>query len=128
MKLSIETNAYRAFVDGDPVFVQAIQQAELVSFSVVVLGELRAGFAHGTRRTENERILSQVLAAKRVVVHDVGDSTSAVCARVWSEQRSKGLPIPTNDVWIAAQRLEMDYALITRDAHFRSIAGLVVYP
>jgi len=43
---------------------------------------------------------------------------------IWSDLRSKGLPIPTNDVWIAAQCLEHDFFLLTKDTHFRNISNL----
>ncbi|MEI8139196.1 MAG: PIN domain-containing protein [bacterium] len=35
-------------------------------------------------------------------------------------------PIPTNDIWIAATALELGASLITYDAHFATIPGLIV--
>ncbi|MGA6925230.1 MAG: PIN domain-containing protein [Desulfosarcina sp.] len=34
-------------------------------------------------------------------------------------------PIPSNDIWIAAQSVEHGAELITCDRHFQHIAGLV---
>jgi len=40
--------------------------------------------------------------------------------------RRKGRPIPENDVWIAATALLHGLPLVTRDAHFAHVDGLVV--
>ena len=38
--------------------------------------------------------------------------------------KSKGRPIPKNDLWIAAVALEHHLTLVSRDAHFRDVDGL----
>ncbi len=38
--------------------------------------------------------------------------------------RTKGTPIPTNDLWIAATALEHGYAVYTGDRHFAEIDNL----
>ena len=52
----------------------------------------------------------------------------AESARRYSEVkdilRQKGLPIPENDVWIAAIALQHDLTLVTRDTHFDEVEGL----
>jgi len=128
MRLSVDTNAYRAYLDGDPTCVELIQTASTLAFPAIVVGELRAGFRNGTKISENEEILRQILARRRVVVHDVTEATSFIYASIWTDLRKKGSPIPTNDMWIAAQCLENDFTLLTRDSHFRHIAGLSVMP
>jgi len=37
-----------------------------------------------------------------------------------------GKPIPTNDLWVAAQALEHGAVLITFDQHFHDVPGLRV--
>jgi predicted nucleic acid-binding protein len=39
--------------------------------------------------------------------------------------RKQGTPIPTNDVWIASAALEKGAKLLTFDAHFNNIPGIV---
>ncbi|MBX3424918.1 MAG: PIN domain-containing protein [Pirellulales bacterium] len=39
----------------------------------------------------------------------------------------RGTPIPTNDVWIAAQALQHNLTLDTRDEHFRKVPGLKLW-
>jgi tRNA(fMet)-specific endonuclease VapC len=40
--------------------------------------------------------------------------------------RIKGLPIPANDLWIAALALRHSLAVVTRDKHFEAVEGLTV--
>lgn len=42
-------------------------------------------------------------------------------AYVKSYLRSKGKPIPENDIWIAALSLQHGLTLATRDAHFKEL-------
>jgi tRNA(fMet)-specific endonuclease VapC len=128
VKIAIDTNAYRAFIDGDQNFVSVVQHATKIGLSVVVLGELRAGFQNGSRKSENERVLNKILATQRVEVLDISESTASTDAQVWFALRKKGLPIPTNDIWIAAQCLEAGFTLLTRDSHFSNISGLELLP
>lgn len=52
--------------------------------------------------------------------------TAKIYARVHRELRQQGRPIPTNDMWIAAQALQHGLALDTRDVHFQQVAGLTL--
>ena len=40
--------------------------------------------------------------------------------------KSKGKPIPTNDLWIGATALQHGFAVFSFDGHFRHINGLIV--
>lgn len=45
-------------------------------------------------------------------------------SRVASALREQGTPIPTNDIWIAAQALESGAELLSFDGHFARVPGL----
>jgi predicted nucleic acid-binding protein len=47
-------------------------------------------------------------------------------ARIFLQLRQSGAGIPTNDLWIAALALQHGVALCSSDAHFRSVAGLIL--
>ena len=49
---------------------------------------------------------------------------AASYAEIHKDLKSRGKTIPTNDLWIAAIAIEHGLALYTRDAHFKSVAGL----
>lgn len=126
MNLAIDTNAYRAFVDGEEGCVEMFRKARTIAVPAVVLGELRAGFAYGNQPLQNEAILARILSSNRLRVLEVGEATSHLYAHVWASLRKKGKPIPTDDIWIAAQCLEADLTLMTRDRHFANVDDLRV--
>lgn len=60
-----------------------------------------------------------------VDIIQMGKITSDRYSRIASHLKSQGTPIPSNDIWIAAQSMEHGAELITSDRHFENIAGLV---
>ena len=121
----LDTNVLSEFFFGDPETVEAFQRASSLAVNTIVLGELLAGFAMGNRSGENRRLLARFLANPRVSVHPLGPDTAEHYASVFAQLRRKGRPIPTNDMWVAASALEHGLALLTRDAHFAAIDGLL---
>lgn len=122
----LDTNAYAAFKQGQPDAVDIVQRATRLALSSTVLGELLAGFAVGSREAKNRGELQQFLESDRVYILSVDDGTAAYYATVYRILRSKGRPIPTNDIWIAASALQHGYALFSYDGHFQHVDGLLV--
>jgi tRNA(fMet)-specific endonuclease VapC len=122
----VDTNAYTAFKLGDSAIVAVLQHATEIIVSVTVLGELLAGFAAGSRQSENRAELTRFLNSPRVRVAHCGAATADFYALVYAALRRQGQPIPTNDLWIAASCLEHGAALLTRDGHFEHVGGLRV--
>ncbi|MCG2778167.1 MAG: PIN domain-containing protein [Desulfobacterales bacterium] len=60
-----------------------------------------------------------------VELAQIGKITSDRYARIAALLKQQGTPIPTNDIWIAAQTMEHGAELITSDHHFERISGLV---
>ena len=122
--LILDTNAYSGFLSGDPAILDALGEAESVKMSVVVLGELFAGFRGGRRRSQNLRYLNSFLAKRSVEVLDISRETSEVFGQIKYSLKEAGTPIPINDVWIAAQALETGSILATFDRHFAKVPGV----
>ena len=72
----------------------------------------------------NKEIIRRFLEKSTVTIVDATHETAEVYAQVKDGLRKSGRPIPTNDVWIAAQVLEAGAVLVTYDSHFRAIPGL----
>jgi tRNA(fMet)-specific endonuclease VapC len=124
--IAIDTNAYTAFKRGDPATVSVLEHAVELLISAIVLGELLAGFAAGSRHSENRSELTRFLDSPRVKLVLCGAATADYYALVYAALRRQGQPIPTNDMWIAASCLEHGAALLTFDGHFQNIGGLRV--
>jgi tRNA(fMet)-specific endonuclease VapC len=94
--------------------------------SPIVVGELEGGFRSGIREERNLADLSSFLAHSSVEVLPLTRRTASFYGRLAAALRRRGRPIPTNDVWIAAQALEAGADLISYDAHFGEIEGLAL--
>lgn len=124
----LDTNGYRKLLEGkDEKVLQIMEKADKVFLSVIVLGELAAGFKGGSREQINKDILEKFLLKASVEILDVGRETAEVYGEVKNDLSKKGTPIPTNDLWIGSQAIETGSVLITYDRHFLKIAGLRVW-
>ena len=121
----LDTSAYVGFKRNAVEAVEIIVKAELIIFSPVVMGELMFGFRNGTRFKENMDDLDRFLKHEVVDLLPIGKITSDRYSRIAVKLRQQGTPIPTNDIWIAAQAMEQGAELITSDQHFDKISGLV---
>ena len=96
--IMLDTNAYVAFKQGQPEAVEIIQRAARLALGSIVLGELLAGFAVGSREAKNRAELQQFLASDRVHTLTIDEGTAAYYATIYRNLRQKGRPIPTSDI------------------------------
>ncbi|HXR58970.1 MAG TPA: type II toxin-antitoxin system VapC family toxin [Burkholderiales bacterium] len=122
--LVLDTNAYSRALRGDPAAVEPLRSASEIHIPLMVLGELLAGFAAGSRAERNRRDLAEFMSAPRVSLMRPDERTAHRYAGVVTALRESGRPIPTNDVWIAALALQAGMPLLTFDAHFGWVPGL----
>ncbi|AOY60160.1 type II toxin-antitoxin system VapC family toxin [Desulfococcus multivorans] len=125
MKLILDTSAYVGFKLGYPELVEYLTRADLIFISPIVLGELMFGFRNGSRFSKNMEELNRFLSHPVVETITMTDITSDRYSRIAAQLRRQGTPIPSNDIWIAAQTMETGAELITTDRHFDHIEGLV---
>lgn len=125
MRIMLDTNAYSAFKKGDVETIEALASSDEILIPTPVLGELRSGFRAGTREAAKLKELEAFLTAPRVRIHPLGEETAIFYTEIYHSLKTAGTPIPTNDLWIAAAALETGSILLTGDAHFDSVAGLV---
>lgn len=125
MKILLDTTAYVAFKQNMSALVEHILKAERILFSPIVLGELMFGFRHGSRFPDNRADLHAFLEHPAVELVQIGEVTADRYSRIAMDLKHRGRPIPTNDIWIAAQAIEHGAELITLDLHFEKISGLV---
>lgn len=124
MKLALDTNRYTDLCRGDAFVVETVEQADEVWLPFVVLGELRAGFAVGSKGPRNEAALRRFLLKPGVSFLYANEQTTHHYASVYRQLRTQGTPIPTNDMWIASLVLQHSLALFARDAHFDALPQL----
>lgn len=126
MTVCIDTNVYSALRRGHVRVRSVLESADVAIVPTVVLGELHAGFAAGSRKQTNLSELETFLAKPGVQVYSVTAAVAARYGSIFHALRRAGTPIPTNDIWIAAIALERGARLVTLDTHFDAIPTLNV--
>ncbi len=125
MKLLLDTNAYVGFKSGHTEIVDYLTMSNLILISPIVSGELMFGFRNGSRFDQNMLELNKFLSHKAVDTIQISDITTDRYSRIATHLRKQGTPIPSNDIWIAAQTMETGAELVTMDQHFKKIPGLI---
>lgn len=126
MTFSLDTSAFSDFNRGDSRLKKWFHIDNEILISQIVIGELRAGFAAGNRREENEQLLQKFLDSPSVRSVSLTDTTTKLFAEIYINLRKAGTPIGTNDMWIAAISLEYDIPLLTTDGDFAKVRDLTL--
>ena len=125
MRVLLDTNAYTALMADRGQVAKRVRASERVLLSTIVLGELLFGFRNGSRHDWNRAQLDAFLERERVEVVPVTADTAERFGLIAARLRTQGTPIPTNDIWIAAHAMETAAMLLSSDAHFERVAGLL---
>lgn len=126
MRVCIDTNAYSRLMGGHAPLAHLLETADEVLVPATVLGELHAGFEMGSRRETNRRQLDEFLRQPGVRTIIVTDDTAERYGILVSQLMRQGTPLPTNDIWIAASALDVGARLVSYDAHFSHVPGLML--
>lgn len=122
-KVLLDTNVIIALFAGDMALSQHFAEAEVL-VSSTVLGELYYGAYKSAHAAANLSRIEQFAAAIQVLSCD--DMTAQHYGQVKDRLRTKGRPIPENDIWIAAIAQQYSLSLATRDEHFKDVDGLAL--
>jgi tRNA(fMet)-specific endonuclease VapC len=114
----LDTSAYSNFKRGDRQIVDLIDRADWLGIPAVVLGELWVGFLQGGRLSANQAELEEFLAHPAVEELTVDREVSQIYAEIVVSLRRAGRPVPSNDIWIAANAARAGATVLTYDPHF----------
>ncbi len=117
----LDTVAYSHFKRGEARIARMLDRAEWIGVPVIVIGELCAGFAKGSKFQKNLDELDEFLASPVVETLPVDRRIAEVFGEMIESLRRSGRPTPVNNVWIAATCASAGATLLTWDAHFRFI-------
>jgi predicted nucleic acid-binding protein len=125
-RLLLDTSAYSAMRRGDERLLAPVQEASGVFVTPVVIGELLYGFAGGGLERQNRERLREFLDSERIDVLSVDEETAERYAVIRDHLRRQGIPIPANDLWIAASAAQHGLVLMTLDSHFKNVPQVLV--
>lgn len=123
-KISLDSNAYTFYIKGYSIIEKELERADKVYISTIVLGELLAAFKKGKKEKESLGFLEKFLSKLTVEILPVSRETAEIYGQIKSLLDKQGTPIPSNDLWIAANAIETGSVLLTYDKHFLEVPGL----
>jgi tRNA(fMet)-specific endonuclease VapC len=121
-KYLLDTNIVIAVFAGDPNVLQQLTESTEVFLPAIVLGELYYGARKSTHVDANISRIDELAASSAVVGCNI--DTSRHYGRIKNDLRTKGRPIPENDIWIAAMAQQHELTLVSRDGHFNEVDSL----
>lgn len=130
MDYLLDTNAATDVVNENPAMatrLAALSPPDRAIMCTIVRGELLFGLAcmpAGKRRTALQRKIHDVLA--QFPCEPVPPSVADHYADIKANRRRLGLPLDDNDCWIAATAKVLRCTLVSRDADFGRIDGLML--
>jgi len=119
-----DTNIIIALFALDLAVQRRLKAAEEVFLASPVLGELYFGARKSNRVLENVARIDQLAQRSSILHCDL--ETAKWYGIIKNELRTKGRPIPENDIWMAAIAFQHELILVTRDSHFDAIDDLHV--
>src|SRR3990167_893503 len=120
--LLLDTSVVIGHLRGSIDVLALANHQEELFLPLVALGELYKGALASNRPEHNRREIDDFLLIAGLLHPD--SATADAYAYISVQLKCKGVPIPENDIWIAAVALECNMPLAIRDAHFRKVDGL----
>jgi tRNA(fMet)-specific endonuclease VapC len=119
----LDTNIAIAILNQESA-IESHLTGNTIYIPTIALGELCFGAYKSARTSENLARIDQFIAQYELL--DVDRLTARHYGEIKRILQQKGRPLPENDIWIAAIAIQYDLPLVTRDAHFNAVDGLLV--
>ena len=120
----LDTNIVIALFGQDQKIRQRLSKAKEVFIPSIVLGELYYGAYKSTNVGANLDRISELAIHSTILFCD--SVTAQHYGKIKNLLRTKGRPIPENDIWIAAIAEQYQLTIATRDEHFKEAEGILV--
>ena len=118
----LDTNIIIALFASDTAVKDNLVEADEVFVPTIAIGELYFGARKSGQAKENVARIDEFTVSNVVLGCDT--ETARRYGEIKDGLRTKGHPIPENDIWIAAIALQHGLTLVTRDTHFGAVEGL----
>jgi tRNA(fMet)-specific endonuclease VapC len=115
----VDANVVIDYLRGKNNLLSQLMENEVVSISVIVIGELIFGAENSLQLKKHLSQVEELLSKVNIIGVDY--ETSLIYGKIRADLRKKGTPIPENDIWIAAIAIQHNCTLITNDKHFANI-------
>jgi tRNA(fMet)-specific endonuclease VapC len=120
-KIAIDTSFVISILKGTTHSNRPLHE---IAFPFAVVGELRFGATGGRDPLKRLAEIDLMVGQGTVLVAD--SDTARNYAEIRHSLKSRGTPLPENDVWIAATCIQHALPLLTIDKHFDLVTGLAL--
>jgi tRNA(fMet)-specific endonuclease VapC len=117
----LDTNIISAFLKHERLVQKRISEIDHL-LSPIVIGELYKGAFAVPNKAELLVDIRDMIRLGQVLPLD--ETTGERWGVIATTLQQRGESIPINDIWIAAQALQHNLVLVTRDDHFKLVPGL----
>ncbi len=112
----LDTNAVSALLAGDKQVGDKLDSADHHHLPLIVIGEYQYGLLASRKRKKLQPLLTRLEAESIILCAD--RETADWYASIRHDLKSRGRPIPENDVWIAALARQHALEILSQDPHF----------
>ena len=121
-KIALDTNVVIDIFNNKTSVIALLRSYSDIYLPVTVCGELLFGAKNSHKSVENEKKFSNFIQDCHIL--NVNILIAEEYAKIRKELKTKGRPIPENDIWIAATCIINNIPLATFDSNFNHIDGL----
>lgn len=120
----VDTNVIIRFFKGQTELFNLFDDVGNIYVSSVTVGELLYGAELSSKKDFNSQTYKGFCEQLNIINIDLNIADRY--ASIKADLKSKGKPIPENDIWIAATAIENELTLITADSDFDYVSNLQV--
>lgn len=118
----LDTNVVIDLFRGKREIAIEIDKANIIYLPIFALGELYFGAENSDRSFHQMAFIKKFLDLSYIL--NTTDQTALIYGHLKHYLKTKGTPIPENDLWIGALAIEHTLPLVTRDSHSDLLPGI----
>ena len=114
-----DTNIIIGLLKKDEIIVLKMGDIKELNISVITIGEMLYGANNSNNAAANSALYKEFFKCCNVM--NITEKTAGHYADIRYALKTKGNPIPENDIWIAAIAKENNMTIVTRDKHLNMV-------
>ncbi len=123
-KCLLDTSIVIHFFKKNEQIAKRLDEFSEVFISTIAVGELYYGAFASQAPEKHIAMIEDFLLRCKVVL--LNEEASVSYGKIKAQLKSKGKPIPENDIWIAAVAVVQNLPLYTTDSHFGEIPEIIL--
>jgi len=123
-KIALDTNIVIDLLNNKHTVISVLNNYQNIYLPVTVCGELLFGAKNSNKSQENEQKCLDFIRGCSLL--NINELVAEEYAKTRKSLKTKGRPIPENDIWIAATCIVNNIPLLTFDSDFKHVDDLIL--